>query len=107
MGGKLQKGVTGGDKTARRRVDRPSRRWKKNRGGREAEAESERTGKEGFGRVEDDRGGLQTSVGRHLGNDNALTATANKSKGGRRTRRGRDQCALKSTPTWTQTNMLT
>lgn len=59
------------------------------------------------GRVEDDRGGLQTSVGRHLGNDNALTATANKSKGGRRTRRGRDLCALKSTPTWTQTNMLT
>jgi len=101
VGGKQQKGVTGGDKIARRRADRT----RKNRGGREAE--NERTGKESVGRVEDDRGGLQTSVGRHLGNDNALTATANKSKGGRRTRRGRDLCAPKSTPTWTQTNMLT
>lgn len=105
MGGKLQKGVTGGDKIARMRADRTSRRWEKIEGaGRPRTRERER---KGFGRVEDDRGGLQTSVGRHLGNDNALTATANKSKGGRRTRRGRDLCAPKSTPTWTQTNMLT
>lgn len=38
-------------------------------------------------------------VERYLGNDSALTATANKSKGGRRWRRGRDLFALKSTPT--------
>lgn len=57
--------------------------------------QGERERENAKGRVEDDRGGLQTSVGRHLGNDNALTATANKSKGGRRMRRGRDLCAEK------------
>lgn len=48
-----------------------------NRGGWERWGEEKKGNEE---RVEDDRGGLQTSARRHLGNDNALTATANKSK---------------------------